>query len=219
MKKANIMDSDIKRLRERYEQLDDDEIHRLVMYEVRDLRKEAVQVLAEEIIKRKLPKKLHEIIAIHLQGIESPIIKEIIEKIQKSPCPICGQRGRNLNMAIVKKQIAVIFFSIIENKVVVGCPPCVSEIAKRANLCNYFLGWWTISMGPFRNFSYIISNHKVMKLSEHDEMSEDFKLLIERNIGVLLQTDVNDGLIHKIVSDPEILRTMAYRKDGLVDRF
>lgn len=172
------------KIRERYQQMTDDQILKIAQYEAGDLNPTGFEVLQEEIRNRGLGSALEVGAKSQANGLSEEELEELKGLVYYSACPDCGVHSRTLRSAVVTEVVSPIFFTGYSQHLVIACPKCLQKRKNKALLKTILLGWWGIPFGIFRTIQavieYINGERKKEEISEKG--IEDFILA---NVGYL----------------------------------
>jgi hypothetical protein len=174
-----------------YKNFEDEKIIQLAQYEVEKLTPEAVKILKNEIINRKLNKKLIDVIDEQIEGISIDSFFEYAKFLLNLPCPICGKKDGDIDITRKGQVISAIVFTSYDKILICGCKDCLRKEIKRGMIMSLFLGWWGIPMGPIKTIQSIFYNLKKIKGTKTNDQSEDFIKFAYANKGYIM-TNLDD---------------------------
>jgi hypothetical protein len=137
-------------LQEHYRHLDNVRLVKIALYEVRDLRREAVDTLRAEIQRRGLPRVLHEAMDLQIRDLTHAEQLGLLNWFRTSACPLCGSTSSFLNACEVSNITGGGFVSAKERHLIAGCPKCLEQELNRASRQAYTRGCLGFPWGLFR---------------------------------------------------------------------
>jgi hypothetical protein len=141
----------IEEIKENYQGFSDSKIENIARNESKGLRKEVLQILKDEIVKRNLNQNLISWVDTEANLFEGIERKNLIDKIQKLNCPKCGLKSKLFGFETNTVKAALIFTSFKRNEVIL-CKSCGKQEKLNALLITFFAGWWSgkgFLMTPF----------------------------------------------------------------------
>lgn len=176
------MNIDAEAVRRYYEQLSDEEIGRLANFESGELTADAVLVLREEIRRRGLSDDFNAAIDIHVKGVTENEVRELVDKISRFPCPVCGQRKAPLNAFNVWGAYLKSFPLVYPDKhLIIACPDCIISSAKDCLATALTWGWWTMWWGPLFVIGALFVNVKALRARTHLGPTHEFVSFVRWN--------------------------------------
>ncbi|WCO03556.1 hypothetical protein [Psychroserpens ponticola] len=199
----------IDEIRNNYKEYSDFEIEKIAINESKSLRKEVLKVLTEEIEKRKLDESLITWVKVENDTLSKSEQESLIRKIEKLPCPNCGERNNTIGGFEFKRVLSILIFysSFIENRIM--CFDCGKRKKRNSILIILLSGWWSIKGLLFTPFTLI---NEILSISSLDEKSSEIlNSFLEKNTGLIrLHGDKSENLIGLIDlhnNDYEIIET------------
>lgn len=172
-------------IRENYKHFPDSKIENIAKYESKGLRKDAVQILKEEIEKRNLDKNLISWVNAETKSYEGIERESLIQKFQNLPCPKCLKKEGPLYGFEINKISSVLLLTFISRKEMVLCLSCGKMQKFYALLITFFSGWWSVKGFLLTSwtllkdsFNYLILEKISNKILNRiiDENTADFRL-------------------------------------------
>ena len=137
------------------------------------LTPEALEVVKEEIIRRKLDTNI-------IKGLEAQNKTYSLEQVDKYcnlirelDCPSCGADHTQLNATMTSEVMSFIFFTRHTRKIKVACPDCLDKANSNALATTAAFGWWGIPWGIIRTIQAIGHNIKSKK-TNHSNTPNDY---------------------------------------------
>jgi hypothetical protein len=191
---------DIQFVRENYQKLTDAELIQAATTDAAGLTPEALEVVKEEIIKRKLDTSI-------IKGLEAQNKTYTIEEVDKYcniirqlDCPICGTSHTALNATMTSEVMSFILFTQYSKKVKIGCPNCLDKANESALTKTILLGWWGIPWGFIRTIQAIGHNVKNKKTNHSDTANDFLRSYALSKIGELETYKDNKEKLQQIIS-------------------
>ncbi len=161
---------------------------------------EALEVIKEEIIRRKLDTSV-------IKGLEAQNKSYTIEEIDKYcniirqlNCPTCGTSHIALNATMTSEVMSFILFTQYINKLKIGCPNCLDKANKSALTKTALLGWWEIPWGIIRTIQAIGHNVKNKNTNHCDTPNDFLRSYTLSKIGELETYKDNKEKLQQIIS-------------------
>ena len=170
-------------LQEHYQHLDSGQIEELALYEVRDLRPEAVRILRTEIQRRGLPRVFHEAIDLQISDLTEADQQDLMSWLRASACPLCGSTSVPLNACEVSNVRRLGFASLTENQLITGCPQCLSQQLTRASRKAYTSGCLALPWGWFRAAKVTDTYENTQEILKTNEPTPELKEYVVRCAG------------------------------------
>jgi len=183
--------------------LRDEDIQAMALHGGSSLSPEVIEALKVEIARRGLPRSLAEVADALNRPINAPQLKEVLDWVRKSNCPLCGGKEDPLNVISLKKVKSIIAYTSTKAYMVLGCPACIALHAEKATESCLVFGWWAIPFGPILTLMAIASNFKALKAAMNSEPTQYFLAYVEQNIGPLIHA-MKSGKVggQKFILDP-----------------
>jgi hypothetical protein len=112
-------------LRETYAKLSNNKLIQIATQESGSLRPEALDILKEELHKRKLSDEYMTAVDIQQVVLTEEKKQFYYALIQTLPCPMCGSTSKQLNMALVSRVYSFIILTSYIKKPIIGCEDCL----------------------------------------------------------------------------------------------
>ena len=191
---------DIQFVRENYQKKTDAELIQAVTTDVVGLTPEALEVVKEEIIRRKLDTSI-------IKGLEAQNKTYTIEEvdrycniIRKLNCPTCGTSQTELNATMTSEVMSFILFTQWKKKLKIGCPDCLDKANESALTITALAGWWGIPWGFIRTIQAIGQNIKNKKTNHSDTPNDFLRSYTLSKIGELETYKDNREKLQQIIS-------------------
>jgi len=191
---------DIQFIRENYQKKTDAELIHAATTDAIGLTPEALEVVKEEIIKRKLDTSI-------IKGLEAQNKTYTIEEVDKYcnlirqlDCPTCGISHTALNATMTSEVMSFILFTQYSKKLKVGCPNCLDKANENALTKTALLGWWGIPWGFIRSIQAIGHNIKNKKTNHNDTPNDFLRSYTLSKIGELETYKDNKEKLQQIIS-------------------
>lgn len=191
---------DIQFVRENYQKKTDAELIQAATTDAVGLTSEALEVVKEEIIRRKLDTSV-------IQGLEAQNKTYTIEEVDKYcslirqlNCPNCGASHTALNATMISEVMSFILFTQYSKKLKIGCPGCLDKANESALTKTALLGWWGIPWGFIRTIQAIGHNIKNKKTNHSDTPNDFLRSYTLSKIGELETNKNNKEKLQQIIS-------------------
>ena len=189
------MELDLDRIRAHYEEMPNEKLVEIAIHEVKDLRKEVIEVLRFELRKRGLLDKYDSGIKVQAKELSAKEIAKYADTIRHSICPVCEEEDQLLNATITKSSVCYFFWTTHTQKLRIACPECLDRFNSNAYTKSIFFTFWAFPHGWFHAISAFRFNKKMQKQNHLNEPNETLLEFIKENAGVLeLVLDKKDGL-------------------------
>ena len=123
---------DIQFVRESYQKMSDKDLIRTVTQDAAGLTPEAMEVVKEEIKRRKLDTGIANAVDAQQKTYTVEEIDSYCKIIQNLPCPVTGSTSEKLNATLTAEVMSFIIFTNYRKKIVVGSP---TTLNKANNAC------------------------------------------------------------------------------------
>ena len=173
-------------IRDNYRRMPEHSIRQVALYEVRDLTAEGVDALRVVLNERGVSRDFNAAVDGQLADFTMEKHSELMRWFRTSQCPICGVAAALLNAAAPVKVSSFIFVTTESKEVVVGCPSCLKEAVRRANVWNFCLGWWGFPWGPIKTIAAMIENQHWCQWDDDAEPTDPFIAHVYENLGRLI---------------------------------
>ena len=194
------MSNSKEKVRERYRQMTDEQLLKIAQYEAADLNPTGLEILQEEIKRRKLNPDLEKGIEAQIEGLTEDEMEELANLIRHSSCPMCEKTDRPLQSEVVTEIVSVIVFTNRKQNLVIACPDCLRVISNAFFRKNLILGWWGFPMGIIRTGQAVIQRFRSKERKE--ELSQqgivEFSLA---NQGYLKANEDRPAAILKLIKE------------------
>jgi hypothetical protein len=191
---------DIKFVRENYQKLTDAELIKAATTDAAGLTPEALEVVKEEITKRKLDSNV-------IKGIEAQNKSYTIEEVDKYcnivrnlNCPICRTSYAVLNGTMTGEVMSFILFTQYSKKIKIGCPTCLDKANESALTKTILLGWWGIPWGFIKTIQAIRINIKSKKTNHSDSINDFLRSYTLSKIGEIETYKDNKEKLQQIIT-------------------
>ncbi len=191
---------DIQFIRENYQRKTDAELIQAATTDAVGLTPEALEVVKEEIIRRKLDTSI-------VKGLEAQNKTYSIEEvdnycniIRQLDCPTCGTSHFQLNATMVSEVMSFILFTQYSKKLKVGCPHCLDKANESALTKTALLGWWGIPWGFIRTIQAIRNNVKNKKTNHSDTANDFLRSYTLSKIGQIETYKNNKEKLQQLIS-------------------
>jgi hypothetical protein len=191
---------DIQFVRENYQKKTDEELIQAATTDAVGLTPEALEVVKEEIIRRKLDTSI-------VKGLEAQNKSYTIEEIdqycniiRQLNCPNCGISHTPLNATMTSEVMSFILFTQWHQKLEVGCPSCLDKANENALTKTALLGWWGIPWGFIRTIQAIGQNVKNKKTNHSNTPNDFLRSYALSKIGELETYKDNKEKLQQIIS-------------------
>ncbi|MDO3695917.1 hypothetical protein QVZ41_13785 [Wenyingzhuangia sp. chi5] len=188
----------VEEIKENYKSFSDSKIENIAINESKDLRTEVLEILRNEILKRKLDANLITWVNAETNYFTEKETLELAEKIKKIKCPNCGEKNNELKGYEINKVFSfIIFYSrTIERRIL--CKRCGRNNNIISNLSILLLGWWSrrgFLVTPYCLFKNIINSFSNEKISNN--VINEF---IKQNNGMFRLHGINEENISNLIS-------------------
>ena len=130
------MSLDLDKLREHYAGMTDDQLLKIVKYEIKDLHPEVIDIVEDEIEHRGLDDRLFDAIDAQERTLTEQDLWKMVEGIEQLPCPECGREGRGLIAAPIRKVRSYILLTQYQARPLIACESCVETARTKALIGN-----------------------------------------------------------------------------------
>ena len=182
---------ELKDIRENYRNFEDYQIEQIATEEVNSLRPGVIEILKEEIHRRKLSENLIKGIDAQTREITEKELNEYCTLVRNHTCPKCSSKTQKLNATVVGEVASILVITNYEKRAKIACPDCLDEFNNKGIKKSALLGWWAFPWGPIRTIQSLLFNSKMKKNNHLNEPNSIFKDLILGNIG-FLETNRNN---------------------------
>jgi hypothetical protein len=194
------MDIDKQDIWQHYNQLTDDQIERIAFFETADLREEAVEILFQELKRRRFPQELIKAISIPRKGFLREDMRPLNNLIRNRPCPICNQQEGNINAFEIATAKSFLLGTSFNKYLLVACPDCIVSEAKSSNIMSGLLGWWGFPSGPIDTIRALMINSQAQKARQYTGPSEHFLQFVKRNAVIIKVNENNDFFLNGLIA-------------------
>jgi hypothetical protein len=201
LKIENNMNENLSALKLRYRKLSDEDIERLANYEAGGLTPDAFQILKMEIERRGLPKELSIAADIQAKGLSEGDHLELMRKLAMFPCPLCNKKQVALNAFNTMIVKSILVFTKTEVSLIIGCPVCISAIAKSSLIKSLLLGWWGIPFGPIKVIHSVFVNLRAMNAGAKIGPTKEFKEFIEPKAAAIKARIRDSNDLNRLLSN------------------
>ena len=191
---------DIRFVRENYQKKTDAELIQAATTDAVGLTPEALEVVKEEILKRKLDTSV-------IKGLEAQNKTYTIEEVDKYcniirqlNCPTCGTSHTPLNATMTSEVMSFILVTKWSKKLRVACPNCLDRANESALTKTALLGWWGIPWGFIRSIQAIGQNVRNKKTNHSDTPNDFLRSYALSKIGELETYKDNKEKLQQIIS-------------------
>ena len=174
---------DIQLVRERYQQMSDDEIVRVLTQDASGLTNEALEVVTEEIRRRNLDPNINRGVAAQQKTYTVGQIDAYCEIIRGLPCPVTGSTSEKLNATLTIDVVSYIFLTQYKKRIVVGSPAALDKANTNSTIRSALFGWWGIPWGLIRTPQAIFQNMKNKKTNHLDRPNDHLRSFVLTHIG------------------------------------
>jgi len=175
----------IEDIRKNYERYDDATILKIISG-AKDLRKDVVALLKDEIRKRGLDTALIDFVAIETNFYEGAERQHLISAIKNSVCTNCNNNSE-LHGYAFNTIISYLILSNHEQKLQIICSDCAKKIRLKSMLTTLALGWWSRS-GILATPATLISD--LIEIIRKEKYSERvIEHFIDENTGSIRRTE------------------------------
>jgi hypothetical protein len=193
------MKSTIEELLETYKSFSDEKLIRLATTEVDGLRPEAIQVMREEVKRRRLPDGLLNGIEIQTKEISSDKLLAYCELLRRQPCPVCNTESTKLNATMTVTVVSYLIMTSSENLLVFACPNCLTKSTKEAMIKTALFGWWGFPSGIYLTIKALFHNSKISRQTQLSEPNEYFTNFVREQIGIIEANKTNPERLQSLV--------------------
>lgn len=174
-------------LTEAYKNFKDQKILHLAKNDSKSLREEAVAILENEIIKRKLDKKLLDWIKLERNFFNGAELLNLKQIIKNSECNDCGKKFNDIQGFHIRS-ISALEFS--RNSKLILCNNCGKKMRKKAYLESATLGFLSL-YGIFRVPFYFITE-LIASFSRNIMSNKIIEEFIFQNTGLIRKHGVEN---------------------------
>jgi len=185
----------IEDIRKNYEKYDDATILKIIS-EAKDLRKEVVELLNDEIRKRGLDPKLIEFVAIETNFYEGSERQQLINEIKRSVCTGCGNNSELYGYTFNTIISYLIWYNHDQNLQII-CSDCAKNLRLKSMLTTLALGWWSRS-GILATPATLISD--LIEIIKKEKYSKRvINHFVDENTGSIRRMDKSEGSLTTII--------------------
>ncbi|MBO9674480.1 MAG: hypothetical protein J7577_13615 [Sphingobacteriaceae bacterium] len=131
----------IEDIRKNYEKFDDATILKIISG-AKDLRKDVVDLLNDEIRKRGLDTELIEFVTIETDFYEGSERQHLVDEIKSSVCTCCGNNSE-LHGYTFNTIISYLVWYNHDQNLQIICSDCAKSLRLKSMLTTLALGWWS----------------------------------------------------------------------------
>lgn len=189
----------IEEIRENYKNFYDEKIIKIARNESKGLRPDVLEVLKNEIIKRKLDLTLITWVEAESKQITDIEKEEIVKTIKNLPCPNCHSTKQELRGYEINTVVSIIIDCIDTTETRFLCSQCGKKKKVTSIIKTLFLGLWSrrgIIITPFTLLKDIINLFLANKIS-----NRIFDEFIEENIGRIRLRGKTDKALTSLVNN------------------
>lgn len=172
----------VNRFREHYQGLSAEELEAIALTKAATLLPEALQALRSELTFRGGFEAVHSGIDAQLQQWSEPQLARLVDQYRSSPCPRCSARGPLLNAVEAASAAAFLVYSMLESRLIVGCPACIRNDVQRLSNRSLLLGWWAL-MGPVHTMRALARNSQALRRAANAQATRELHDYVFRNVG------------------------------------
>jgi hypothetical protein len=172
-------------LTEAYKNFNDQKIVNLAMNECKSLREDAVQILENEIIQRKLDAKLLDWIKLERNFFKGAELQNLKQVIKNSECSECGKKFNNT------QGFNIHYLSALDssfNSEVIVCESCGIQLRKKSYLKTATLGF--LSFRGIINVPFYFIGELVRSFSRKERSEKIIEDFIFQNTGLIREYGV-----------------------------
>lgn len=184
LQNIELLDMDIKEIRENYKLFTDSRIEQIAKEEADSLRPEVIDILKSEIVNRNLDSNLLKCINTLVEELTIEEFDDLSQQITNHTCPTCNSDNAT-NISMVGEVISIILFTQYDKKIKIGCTDCLNKSNTKAQLKSSILGWWGFPFGIIQTLRSYIFNYNMRKLNASNIDNPVFENFIYENRGVL----------------------------------
>jgi len=187
----------VEEIRENYKRLSNAEIEKLAREESKTLRREVLSVLKDEIKLRNLNVDLISWVDAETNTFTGVEKTTLIRKIEKLPCPNCGDKKTTLSGHTYTTIISVLIGYKQKDHKKILCHRCGRNEKITAFFKTFLFGWWSrtglfltpyiLLKSPFSSF---------FKEKQHQLVFDDF---LHKNNGTLRLQGTENGVLEEII--------------------
>lgn len=176
---------DIQFVRENYQKKTDAELIQAATTDAIGLTAEAMEVVKEEIIRRKLDPSIIRALEAQNKTYTLEEIDSYCNLIRQLHCPICGSSVYPLNATMTSEVISFVIFTQWNKKLKIACPHCLDKANESALTKTALPGFWGIPWGIIRSVQAIGQNMKSKKTNHTDTANDFLRSYVLSRIGEL----------------------------------
>src|SRR5450432_1535588 len=192
---------DIEFVRQAYRKMTDEELVRVATQDAHGLTDEALQVVKEEVQRRKLDSNIVKGVEAQNRSYSIGDIDKLCGIIQKRDCPVCQNATENLNATMTGEVVSFIFMTQYKKKIKVACAGCLDKANNAALIKTAVLGWWGIPWGIVRTIQSIILNINSKKTNHAATPNNFLRSFVLSNVGQMETYKDNKEKIQQIISE------------------
>lgn len=163
--------------KEYYQNLTDEELINYTINKSNGIKPEAYIHLYEAVSSRRLLHVLREKNIELKRPITDEELEELYIKNMASDCPLC-KKNKPINAIKLRRAKGLIFLTVFEKYVIIGCHSCIKKEVNTANSHNIIFGWWSVK-GLLTTPFNILSNYIKYKKLDFKIPSKCFKAYIK----------------------------------------
>ena len=186
-------------LEKSYKEFGNDKIINLAQYEIKKLTPEAIEILRKEIVRRKLNPKLIEIIDEQINGLRIDDFFEYAKFLLNLPCPICGLRGKKIDLTRKGLVVSFIFLTNYDKILICGCKDCLRKKIRKSMILSLLTGWWGVPLGPLKTIQSVFFNLRKLEETRSEDQSEDFLKFVYANTGFIHANLENESELFDLI--------------------
>jgi RNase H-fold protein (predicted Holliday junction resolvase) len=174
---------DVEFVREMYQKMNDKDIVRVLTQDANGLTAAAMEVVKEEIKRRKLNDNILRGVEAQQRTYTAEEIHAYCEIIQQLPCPVTGSTAEKLNATLTAEVTSFLLFSESTKKIVIGSPWLLDKANNRALTKTLLFGWWEFPRGFIKSVEAIRINIKSKKSNRLGMPTDYLKSFVLSKIG------------------------------------
>ncbi len=175
------MQSTRAQLQQHYQNLSDEAIEQLILYEAKDLTLEAQNVLEDEARRRSLTYNLTETIQTQVQGVSEKELQTLTALVSQLPCPVCNKDMVNLNATKIAIAQSFLIFTGYKESFIIGCAECLLIRAQEARKKTLLYGWWAVPWGPIKTLKALAVNDIAIDSKQYEKPTREFIEFVRSN--------------------------------------
>lgn len=189
---------DLQKVRNHYRDLDDLKIELLAKNDASALSSEVLEILIEEIERRKLNPLLIESINAQAKGLSIDEFQELSIRISNLACPECKHKEGKLVGSKIRTTIGYILIATTKEQHVITCEKCADERKTKSKAITLAFGWLGLISGVYFTIRNLYKSYRDNQKLE-EVSNAVFQEFVIRYFGDIAMTSNRDDELLKLI--------------------